>query len=183
MQTRKSAAYIAAYEFTLQHWSRYWSVLSFVRLDNETSSQELEIFLLNDKKVTFQYFPTRTHRAKRRAERCIRTWKNHFIVTLAMTSPKKFPISQWDWDAMERDNLVLTLQGKVTYAAISAYHGLTGTKFDFCAHPIAPARTAIPSNQNHVAASRSARPLSRPALQCSSIAHITYLWPLPPPLA
>jgi hypothetical protein len=90
MQTRTSSAYIAAYELTFQHWSRYGSVLSFARLDNETS-HELETFLLNDKKVTFQYFPTGTYRANR-AERCIRTWKNHFIATLATTSPK-FPIS------------------------------------------------------------------------------------------
>ncbi len=91
MQTRSSAAYIATYELTFQHWS-YGSVLSFVRLDNETS-HELEHFLLNEKKVTFQHFPTGTHRANR-AECCIRTWTNHFIATLATTSPK-FPISQW----------------------------------------------------------------------------------------
>ena len=65
MQTRTSASYIAAYELTFQHWSRYDSIPSFVRLDNETS-KELENFLKNDKMVDFQYFPTR-------AERCIRT--------------------------------------------------------------------------------------------------------------
>ena len=94
MQTRTSAAYIAAYKLIFQHWSRYGSVPSFVRLDDETSHEELENFLLNDKKVTFQYFSTGTHRGTNRAERCIRTWKNHFIATLATTSPK-FPISQW----------------------------------------------------------------------------------------
>ena len=91
-QSPTSTAYIAAYELTFQHWSRYGSVPSFVRLDNETS-HELENFLVNDKKVTFQYFPTGTHRANR-AECYIRTWKNHFIATLATTS-LKFPISQW----------------------------------------------------------------------------------------
>ena len=65
MQTRTSASYITAYELTFQHWSRYDSIPSFVRLDNETS-KELENFLNNDKMVDFQYFPNR-------AERCIRT--------------------------------------------------------------------------------------------------------------
>ena len=140
MQTRTSAAYIAAYELTFQHWSRYGSVPSFVRLDNETS-HELENFLVNDKKVTFQYFPTGTHRANR-AERCIRTWKNHFIATLATTSPK-FPISQWHKLLPLAELTLNCLLPWHPNPAISAYHGLTGAKFDFRAHPIAPAGTAI----------------------------------------
>ena len=68
-------------------------VPSFVRLDAETSA-DLETFLTDVKKVTFQYFPTGTPRANR-AERCIRTWKNHFISTLATASPK-FPLSYWN---------------------------------------------------------------------------------------
>ena len=56
----------------------------FVRLDAETSA-DLETFLTDVKKVTFQYFPTGTH-STNRAECCIRTWKNHFISTLATAS-------------------------------------------------------------------------------------------------
>ena len=44
MQTQTSASYIAAYELTFQHWSRYGSIPSFVRLDYETS-KELKNFL------------------------------------------------------------------------------------------------------------------------------------------
>ena len=140
MQTRTSAAYIAAYDLTFKHWSRYGSVPSFVRLDNETS-QELENFLLNEKKVSFQYFPTGTHRANR-AERCTRTWKNHFIATLATTSPN-FPISQWHKLLPIAELTLNCLLPWHPNPAISAYHGLTGTQFDFRAHPIAPAGTAI----------------------------------------
>ena len=94
MQSRTSSSYIEAYDKTFQHWSRYGLVPSIVRLDAETSVA-LEQFLLNEKKVqSFQYFPTGTHRANR-AERCIRTWKNHFISTLATASPK-FPVSYWN---------------------------------------------------------------------------------------
>eukprot|EP01036_Dinobryon_divergens_P037517 gene37517-biopygen29706 len=140
MQSRTSSAYIAAYELTFQHWSRYGSVPSFVRLDNETSL-ELENFLINEKKVTFQYFPTGTHRANR-AERCIRTWKNHFIATLATASPK-FPISQWHKLLPLAELTLNCLLPWHPNPAISAYHGLTGAQFDFRAHPIAPAGTAI----------------------------------------
>jgi hypothetical protein len=134
MLTRTSSAYIAAHELTFQHWSRYGFVPSIVHLDNETS-HELENFLLHDKKVAFQYFPTGTHRAIR-AERCIRTWKNHFIATLATTSKwhKLLPLAE------------LTLNCLLPWhpnPAISSYHGLTGAKFDFRAHPIVPAGTAI----------------------------------------
>ena len=93
MPSRTSASYITAYDNTFKHWSKYSAVPSIVRLDNETSIA-LENFLLVDKKVkSFQYFRTATHRSNR-AERCIRTWKNHFIATLTTASPK-FPISYW----------------------------------------------------------------------------------------
>ena len=93
MQSRTSTSYIDAYDKTFTHWAQYGHVPSIVRLDAETSIA-LEQFLLHEKHVTsFQYFPTGTHRANR-AERCIRTWKNHFIATLATASPK-FPMSHW----------------------------------------------------------------------------------------
>ena len=86
MQSRTSGSYIQAYDMTFNHWARYGPVPSIVRLDNETSA-ELETFLQDVKNVkTFQYFPPGNHRANR-AERCICTWKNHFITTLATTRP------------------------------------------------------------------------------------------------
>jgi len=166
MQTRtSSSAYIAAYELTFQHWSRYGSVPFFVRLDNKTS-HKLQNFLLHDNKVTFQYFPTGTHRANR-AERCIRTWKNHFIATLATTSPK-FPILQWHKLLPLADLTLNCLLPWHPNPAISAYHGLTGAKFDFRAHPIAPVswnRDTDPRAARitwQLGQSRSARLLSRP---------------------
>ena len=142
MQSRTSGSYVQAYAKTFDHWARYGPVPSIVRLDNETSV-ELETFLLEEVKQvkTFQYFPPGNHRANR-AERCIRTWKNHFTATLATTSPK-FPIAHWHKLIPLAE---LTLQCLLPWQPnpdISAYHGLTGSKFDFRAHPIAPAGTAI----------------------------------------
>jgi hypothetical protein len=62
MQSRTSVSYIDAYDKIFLHWSRFGIVPSFVRLDAETSA-DLEKFLTDVKKVTFQYFPTGTHRA------------------------------------------------------------------------------------------------------------------------
>ena len=66
-QSRTSTSNIDAYYKTFLHWSRFGIVPSFVCLDAETSA-ELETFLTDVKEVTFQYFPTGTHRANR-AER------------------------------------------------------------------------------------------------------------------
>ena len=140
MTSRTSASYIAAYESTFSHWSRYGHVPSFIRLDAETSL-DLEKFLVDEKKVTFQYFPTGTHRANR-AERCIRTWKSHFISILATASPK-FPMSYWNKLIPLAEITLNCLLPWQPNPAISAYHGLTGAPFDFRAHPIAPASTAI----------------------------------------
>ena len=141
MQSRTSAAYILAYKNTFQHWSRYGPAPEIVRLDNETST-DLEKFLLEELRVkNFQYFPTRNHRANR-AERCIRTWKNHFIATLATASPK-FPISYWNKLIPLAELTLNCLLPWQPNPSISAYHGLTGAPFDFRAHPIAPAGTAI----------------------------------------
>ena len=135
MTSRTSASYITAYESTFLHWSRYGHVPSFVRLDAETSI-DLEKFLVDEKKVTFQYFLTGTHRTNR-AERCIRTWKNHFISILATASPK-FPMSYWNKLIPLAEITLNCLLPWQPNPAISAYHGLTGAAFDFRAHPIAP---------------------------------------------
>ena len=68
--------------------------------------------------------------------------KNHFIATLATTSAK-FPITQWHKLLPLAELTLNSLLPWHSNPAISAYHGLTGAKFDFRAHSIAPAGTAI----------------------------------------
>ena len=141
MQSRTSASYIQAYEKTFAHWSQYGPIPDIVRLDNETST-DLENFRLKDKKIqSFQYFPTGTHRANR-AERCLRTWKNHFIAKLS-TAAATFHASYWNKIIPLAELTLNCLLPWQPNSAISAYHGLTGAQFDFRVHPIAPAGTAI----------------------------------------
>ena len=89
------------------------------------------------KKVTFQYFPTGTHLANR-AERCIRTRKNHFISTFAKAS-SKFPMSYWNKLIPLAEITLNCLLPWQPNPAITAYHGLTGALLKFCAHhPVPP---------------------------------------------
>ena len=138
LHSRHHTAYIDAYRRTHDFWKQYGSIPAIVRLDNETSTQlqqYIETF------ATFTYFPPGNHRANR-AERGIRTWKNHFIATLATSSPK-FPIKHWDQLLPIAEITLNCLLPWHPDPSISAYHGLTGAKFDFRAHPLGPAGTSI----------------------------------------
>ena len=138
LSSRGHAAYIDAYERTFTFWKQYGPLPVVVRLDNETSHQ-LEQFI--KPLATFQYFPPSNHRANR-AERAIRTWKNHFISTIATASPQ-FPLSRWDKLIPIAELTLNCMLPWLLDPTISSYHGLTGAKFDFQAHPIAPAGTSI----------------------------------------
>ena len=138
LSSRNHSAYIDAYKRTYEYWTQYGPVPDIVRLDNESSTQ-LETYIKTF--ATFQYFPPGNHRANR-AERVMRTWKNHFIATLA-TASVKFPLTQWDRLIQHAEITLNCLLPWHPDPSISAYHGLTGAKFDFRAHPIGPAGTAV----------------------------------------
>lgn len=138
MPSRHHTSYITAYQRTFDHWKQYGPLPGIVRLDNETSHQ-LEAFI--EPVSTFQYFPPGNHRANR-AERAIRTWKNHFLATIA-TASKNFPMRHWDKLIPIAELTLNCLLPWHPDPSISAHHGLTGTPFDFRAHPIGPAGTAI----------------------------------------
>ena len=138
LPSRHDTAYIDAYTRTHDYWTQFGPVPDIVRLDNETSAK-LEAYIKTF--ATFQYFPPGNHRANR-AERVMRTWKNHFIATLATASPK-FPLTQWDRLIQHAEITLNCLLPWHPDPSISAYHGLTGAKFDFRAHPIGPAGTAV----------------------------------------
>ena len=135
MTSRISASHITAFDKTFLHWSRYGHVPSFVRIDAKTLT-ELGKSLVDEKKVTFQYFPTGTHLANRE-ERCIRTRKNHFISTIAKAS-SKFPMSYWNKLILLAEITLNCLLPWQPNPAITAYHGITGALFKFCTHPVPP---------------------------------------------
>ena len=139
MKTRHHAEYIDAYKRTLNFFARFGRRPAFQRLDNETSAP-LEAFALTNK-ITIQYCPPHTHRSLK-AERAIRTLKNHFIATLCTADPD-FPLNLWD-DMLPQ--VEICLNHLIPYSpnvTVSAYAGLHGGAFDFASHPIAPIGTRV----------------------------------------
>ena len=92
MKTRHHQEYVAAYKITLNFFARLGRRPTFQRLDNETSGP-LEAFAIANN-ITIQYCPPHTHRSLK-AERAIRTFKNHFIATLCTAAPD-LPLTLWD---------------------------------------------------------------------------------------
>ena len=139
MKTRHHNEYVSAYKRTLNFFARCGRRPSFQRLDNETSGP-LEAFAA-DNNITIQYCPPHTHRSLK-AERAIRTFKNHFIATLCTAAPD-FPLTLWD-DMLPQ--IEICLNHLLPYApnnAVSAYAGIHGGAFDFAKHPIAPIGTRV----------------------------------------
>ena len=137
--SRHQSNYVNAYKNTLAFWDKVGHKPLFQRLDNETSLA-LEMYAAKNN-VSIQYCPPGQHRSLK-AERAIRTFKNHFIATLCTVSTD-FPLTLWDKLLPQAE---LCLNHLIPYGPnpnISAYEGLHGRQFDFRAHPIAPAGTKV----------------------------------------
>ena len=99
----------------------------FQRLDNETSTA-LETFARTNS-ISIQYCAPHQHRALK-AERAIRTFKNHFIATLC-TVAEDFPLGLWDELLPQAELCLNHLLPYPSNTIISAYAGLHGGPFDF----------------------------------------------------
>ena len=148
MKSRHHTEFIKAYAATIKWFTDLGHKPVFQRLDNETSIP-LETFI-KKLDISVQYCPPSQHRALK-AERAIRTFKNHAIATFCTTS-KLFPMDIWD---LLLPQILLCINHLTPFApnpTVSAYAGLHGDQHDFRAHPIAPAGTRIlvhdkPSNR------------------------------------
>ena len=139
MKTRHHTEYVAAYKRTLNFFARFGRRPAFQRLDNETSAP-LEAFALANN-ITIQYCPPHTHRSLK-AERAIRTLKNHLVATLCTADPD-CPLTLWD-EMLPRAEICLNhLIPYSPNVTVSAYAGMYGGAFDFAAHPIAPIGTRV----------------------------------------
>ena len=117
-------------------------------MDNETSAEIQEF--IRGRKVDVQFAPPEMHR-QNAAERGVRTWKNHFIASLA-SLPADFPIANW-CRLIPQTNLTLNLMRPCRQnQALSAHAALYGD-FHFESTPMAPPGTkclahAKPSTRN-----------------------------------
>jgi hypothetical protein len=106
-------------------------VLDTIRMDNQSSPEvkelAVELNLKWDLVSPYQKEPNR-------AERAIRTGKNHIIATRAGFHPD-CPASFLD-KCLYQIEMTLNVIHPFEYdAKISAYHGLFGQRFDFARHP------------------------------------------------
>ena len=133
LRCRESFDYAAAYAKGDAFFRSRGVIASFERLDNETNKQ-LENFC-RSKGISIQYLPPGNHRANK-AERAIRTWKNHFIATLSTCDPT-FPVHAWD-ELLEHAELTLNIvRASGRNPLISAWQQVNGP-FDYDRTPLAP---------------------------------------------
>ena len=137
MPSATATAFVAAYTRGFQ-WFRSRGIYpEFVRLDNQTSVELDAFFRLNH--TGTDLVPPNNHRTLK-AERMIRTAKNHLIATWSGMDPD-FPSASWD-DTIEAAELTLALTRKSGVPGVSAHQYLNG-KYDYSSHPIAPIGTKV----------------------------------------
>ena len=133
LHNRSGPEFVAAYKRGIHFFRKGGINPSFERLDNETS-RVLEAYC-TEQNIAIQYVPPHNHRANR-AERAIRTFKNHFISTLATADPS-FPLKAWDELIPQSEMTLNMMRSSRINPAISAYQQLNG-KYDYASHPLAP---------------------------------------------
>jgi len=139
MSSRGAQEYIRAYQRGVDFFTRHGFAPQFDRLDNETSNALEEYCRAAN--IVIQYAPPYSHRANK-AERAIRTFKNHFISSISTSDPQ-FPLTSWD-ESLEQIELTLNLmRGSHTDPTISAWRHVHGHPYDYNAHPIAPIGTRV----------------------------------------
>ena len=139
MKNYTSSEYVRATSAIVAHFAKAGQTLHIIRMDNQTSD-ELVAFVRDNAKATIEYVPPHDHRTNK-AERAMRTFKNHFEAVLAGVDPS-FPIFLWD------ELLTLTLmtlnmlRSSATIAGISAYEHVHGN-YDYMRNPICPAGSLV----------------------------------------
>jgi len=134
MKTRNAQDYVTAYLRGLAVFEKSGFKPICERLDNEMSPAFLAA--CEKRGVKLQLVPPHNHRANR-AERAIRTFKNHFIAILATADPD-FPLKAWD-ELIPQAVLTLNLmRSSGLTRQVSAWQQMHG-EFDFKKYPIAPA--------------------------------------------
>ena len=138
MSSKSQFEYTKAYSRATAFFkSKGCKVLEYL-LDNETSANLEAFFNRND--LAWQYFPPHMHRANI-AERMIRTFKNHFIATLA-TVDKSFPMMLW-CHILPQIEITLNLMRQGSHPLVSAYEDMMGARYNWERNPMFPLGTKV----------------------------------------
>ena len=135
---RTQDSMLAAYREGLQFFTAKGFVPNIQHLDNEISQKFRDY--CKDEDISLALMPPHQHR-RNKAERAIRTFKNHFGATLAGVDPD-FPMGAWD-ELLEQVEITLNLlRPSALRPQQSAWEALHG-RFDFNATPMAPPGTHV----------------------------------------
>ena len=121
MKTRQKESYLTAHQQGLEFFKLHGYFPTFQRLDNETSHDFMKH--LRASNINVDLAPPHQHR-RNKAERAIRTYKNHFIATMAGVHPN-FPSYAWN-ELMSHAEITLNLLRQGTCQQQSAWETLNG---------------------------------------------------------
>ena len=131
----------------INFFRQHGSTTTVLRLDNEISESVRQV--LKNNNISIDLTPVGQHR-RNKAERAIRTYKNHHVATVAGFD-KDCPLELWS-DAVDQIELTINLlrTSPLGSSAWAAVHG----QFDFNKTPIAPLGIKVVA---HVPADRRAK--------------------------
>ena len=134
MKTKATSEYIRVFRNAMQKFQSVGFKPRIQRVDNEISAALIQAMETEFGMIT-EMAPPGNHRTLR-AERAIRTFKDHFISTLCTTDPN-FPLMLWD-DLIPQTLMTLNiLRTCATNPLISAYEAIHGPA-DFNRFPLIP---------------------------------------------
>ena len=138
MTDRSGPQYVQAYTRAATFFTDHGFRARFERLDNE--APRALVNYCHNEAIQLEYVAPHNHRANR-AERAIRTYKNHFIATLC-TAHASFPLHAWDTILPQIELTLNLLRASNVNPHISAWTQLCGP-YDFNRNPIAPVGTPV----------------------------------------
>jgi hypothetical protein len=133
-KSKKDVHRIAAYNAIMTRLAAKGLNVDMQILDNEASAAYKQV-ITEKWKATFQLVPPDVHQ-RNRAERAIRTFKDHFLAILAGVDPK-FPPYLWDLLLPQSELTLNLLRQSLINPRISAWDFFQGP-FDFDKTPLAP---------------------------------------------
>ena len=140
MKSKEGPEYVRAYAAGTDYFQARGIVPNYERLDNETSKLLVKYCANHQPPLTIQYVPPYEHRANK-AERAIRTVKNHLIATLCAVN-KTFPLSAWEL-LLPQVELTLNLMRSSAFSPNTSAHQALNGPYVFTHNPIAPPGMAV----------------------------------------
>ncbi len=139
LRSMRSEHTVPAFEAAVNFYRHHGATIDTIRMDNQRSQPLIQMACSLDMKMELV---TPYVKNPNRAERAIRTAKNHIISTRAGFHPH-CPHMYLDKCLMQIEMTLNITRPFEFDHAISAYEGLFGVKFNFKQHPIAPVGTKV----------------------------------------